>query len=167
MNRTFCWGCAALLGLSVLAAGCGKGKTGERPKTFPVSGTVTMKGQPVPDAQVVFQAQGKTPSATGFTEANGKYTLMTFEANDGALPGQYAVAIFKYDQPAAAASGGSGSAETSMGGMPTDYVPPGMAAPAQAAGPKNLLPAKYADAQSSGLTATVKEGTNELNFTLE
>jgi hypothetical protein len=35
------------------------------------------------------------------------------------------------------------------------------------AAPKNLLPEKYADQKTSGLTATVKEGDNSFDFPLE
>lgn len=167
MNRTLRWACLALLSGGLLMVGCGKAKTAGRPKTVPVFGTVTLNGQPVAEAQVVFQAKGKSPSATGLTDSSGKYRLMTFDV-EGAVPGEYAVAIFKYDQSSLAPPSSSTSSAVSQGGMPDDYVPPGIGAPIKPSGPKNLLPAKYADAKTSGLTATVKEsGENKFDFTLE
>ena len=86
---------------------------------------------------------------------SGKYTLSTFASEDGALPGEYRVAVTKYEKEEAA----SGQFNEST------YTEPDPNAPST--GPKNLLPAKYANAQSSGLTATVKEESNTINLTLE
>ena len=168
MDRTLWWACAAMVAVGLVISGCAKSKTAGRPKTVPVTGTVSLKGQPVAEAQVVFKPKGNSPSATGLTDSSGTYRLMTFDV-EGAVPGEYSVAIFKYDQATLAApSSSSSSAETSQGGMPDDYVPPGIGAPIKTSGPKNLLPAKYADASTSRLTATVKEsGENRIDFNLE
>lgn len=152
-----------LLLAAVLVIGCGKSGDPSRPKTVPVSGTVTLKGQPVAGAQLVFQPDGSNPGATGATDADGKYTLMTFQSGDGAVPGQYKVSITKNES---VASGSGPSIDPKTGGMTSDYVPPTPGAkPAEA---KNLLPPKYAQASTSGLTATVKEsGGNQIDFPLE
>ena len=87
------------------------------------------------------------------TDASGNYALMTFQAGDGAVPGDYNVGITKYER---AATTGSSSEE--------DYVPVERGqSPAPA---KNLLPAKYANPAKSGLTAKVIEGSNTFDFQL-
>lgn len=133
----------------VAAVGCtsGGGDT-NRPKTYPVTGTVTLDGAPVAGASVKFQLADGSRSALGTTDASGKYTLTTFEAGDGAVAGEYRVAVTKYE-----GEGGQAPSQDS-----DDYVDPGSAgAEAAPAGPKNLLPDKYADAMNSGLTFTVAE----------
>ena len=98
-------------GLRLGLAGCGEdpGVT-DRPATVPVSGVVTLGGNPVEGATVTFHAGVPAPgqtaqgnSAVGQTDAEGRFQLKTFEANDGAVPGEYVVTISKYE---AAASGG-------------------------------------------------------------
>jgi hypothetical protein len=71
-------------------AGCG-GRPGGAP-TLPASGTVLYNGQPVADVQVVFTPHAGRP-AMADTDAGGHFTLMTFEPDDGAVPGKHKVAI--------------------------------------------------------------------------
>jgi len=148
---------AAVLFASASLVGCGGGggaSTG--PKTYPVSGTVTQGGKPLDGATIQFVLADGKGGAAGKTDSNGRYTLSTAKPGDGAVAGQYKVAISKFEQPAAAAGGTSEK----------DYVPPkeGETAPA----PKNLLPAKYASPNTSGLTATVKDsGENKIDFTVD
>lgn len=156
---------AALLGV-IAAQGCSPSATGDRPGTVPVTGTVTQAGKPLAGATVNFVASGGSGSAVGVTGADGTYKLTTFESGDGAMPGQYKVTIVKYDAPPAA--------EGSSSSLPPDptttgeYVPPEAGSSEPAAGPKNLLPAKYADPEQSGLTATVTEsGENRHDFQIE
>lgn len=142
--------------VTALALGCSQGASDpNRPKTYPVTGTVTMGGAPVDGANVIFQLSDGSRSSSGVTDASGNYTLSTFASEDGALPGEYRVAVTKYEKEAAA----SGQFDEST------YTEPDPNAPST--GPKNLLPAKYANAQSSGLTATVKEESNTIDLTLE
>ena len=80
---------------ALLAAGCGSGKL-SAPSTSPVSGTVQLKGKPVAGVKVTFHAKFDmggdvkfTPN--GMTNKDGKFSLSTAAANDGAPPGEYAV----------------------------------------------------------------------------
>ncbi len=149
-----------LLTAALLMAGCGgKEETGNE-ATTPVTGTVTYKGAPVADASVALTPDsppGPTPigrGAFGRTNAEGKFTLMTFVADDGAVPGAYKVSVTKIEGQT------SGGAETGA----DDYVDPGQGPPPK---PKHLLPEKYSKTNTSGLTATVVEGTPlELKFDL-
>ena len=153
----------ALLGL--MLNGCSKGPS--RPKTYSVSGTVTFNGQPVDGATVVFvpkalgtggAAAPQGPQvATGETDAQGRYSLGTFAKGDGAIPGEYLVKVFKYPKPATPAGTSSGGEE--------EYRPPEENAPPPPA-PKNMLPEKYANEQTSGLSFTVEPKANTFDISL-
>jgi len=156
----------AMLGLlGLMLNGCSKGPS--RPKTYSVSGTVTLNGQPVDGATVVFvpkalgtwgAAAPQGPQvATGETDAQGRYSLGTFAKGDGAIPGEYLVKVFKYPKPAAPAGTSSGGEE--------EYRPPEENAPPPPA-PKNMLPEKYANEQTSGLSFTVEPKANTFDISL-
>jgi hypothetical protein len=138
------------LGVVLLVVGCGPAVDPNRPKTYPVTGTVTYNGQPVSDAMVTFI--GGERGAIGRTDESGQIQMTTFEAGDGALPGNYKVMISKTvleGVPDEMGEGASPGEEPAMGEQ------------------KDLLPAKYKDANESGLTAEVGEGLpNEFHFEL-
>jgi hypothetical protein len=121
--------------------GCSKGNSGGDPNGRPVTGTVTYKGSPVEGATVTFVSPNN--SAFGMTDAQGKFKLKTANGENVSL-GDYQVTVVKKEAPPAAAPS-----------TPEEYVPPDPNAPPPPA-PKDLLPAKYGDTKSSGLTATVK-----------
>jgi hypothetical protein len=65
----------------------------------PAGGTVTLDGQPVPELVVTFTPQATTggsnpgKSATGRTDAEGKFTLSTYTMGDGAIVGNHQVTV--------------------------------------------------------------------------
>jgi hypothetical protein len=72
----------------------------QRPKPFPVSGTITYNGQPLGNGKIVFlppTAAGR--QATGQV-INGKYSLTSFTLNDGALSGSYKIIVVSPSVPA-------------------------------------------------------------------
>ncbi|HEY1375886.1 MAG TPA: hypothetical protein VGF55_03795 [Gemmataceae bacterium] len=78
----------------IFLAGCAQ------PGMAPVKGRVMFKGRPVPDAAVTFnpvpQTQGALESGkpgTGWTNAEGQFTLSTYKPYDGAFVGQHRVAV--------------------------------------------------------------------------
>src|SRR5690348_3214851 len=82
-----------LLGLgAVLALGCG-------PRFAPVSGKVTLNGQPLAHASISFQPiapEGVTdpgPGSAGTTDEKGDYTLQATTGQKGALVGKHRVRI--------------------------------------------------------------------------
>ncbi|MDZ7617134.1 MAG: carboxypeptidase-like regulatory domain-containing protein [Patescibacteria group bacterium] len=78
------------LGLCLLAAGCG----GSKFKQAAVSGQVTAKGQPVPEASVTFQPQGGGPGSYGQTDAQGRFSLRSvLDDSTGAVVGTHTVTI--------------------------------------------------------------------------
>jgi len=123
------------------------GETGvlvyNRRPTQPVRGRVFLDGCPVDGAYVVFQSAPKEgqPSARAdaLTEADGSFVLSSYTAHDGAPVGEYQVTIVQR-RP-----------------LFGEYGKPG----------PNLLPAKYAKGETSGLRAEVKAGENEFVFELK
>jgi hypothetical protein len=129
---------AAMAG--VLVSGCGSGGMGR------VSGTVTHQGQPLQAGTVTFIAtDGERPNASGDIQPDGSYSLQTTEPGDGAVVGEYQVAISGVD---------SAVYNTPMPGMPAEV-------------PKSVIPEKYSDPSTSGLTATVESGSNTKDFDLQ
>ncbi len=153
-------GSVVMAALVVIILGCGGG-SGENPAAVPVSGTVTLGGQPVEGAQVVFSPTGgEGNAAAGTTDATGKYSLTTGAAGDGAVPGSYRVAITKVE-------GATQPGTTGMSEEESRAAHYNQAAGGDAEGPKDLLPAKYKSADTSGLKAEVQAGQeNRFDFAL-
>jgi hypothetical protein len=138
----FVAGWVALVGCNARPAG--------RAATAPVMGVVRFDGEPVAGATVSFQAVGGGRSATGITDAQGRYQLATCARDDGAVPGSYRVIVLKYATP-----------ESTPGGTGAYVQPQGPEPP-----PKHLLPGRYAAVKTSGLAATVSNGHNTIDFDL-
>lgn len=68
--------------------GCGDG----RPTRVPVSGQVTIDGQPLQFGSVLFKIEGGR-SAGASLDKDGRYQLTTYEPGDGVMVGDYKVAI--------------------------------------------------------------------------
>jgi hypothetical protein len=79
--------------LFVALAGCGS----DGPQMAPVRGRVTLDGQPLPEASVVFQAPGTAPSG-GYTDKSGNYELIYKRGVKGALIGMHRVTILENTQ---------------------------------------------------------------------
>jgi hypothetical protein len=156
-----------LLFAMALVVGCSSESA--NPKTFPATGKVTLNGSPLEGATVNFYPMEGKGSSIGTTDAEGNYSLTTFRSNDGALPGQYKVTITKYTSPPKAASapetGSLASGELDV----ATYAPPSdnPVATATNTGPENLVPAKYANADSSGLRGMVDASNGVNNFDLK
>lgn len=87
MCRLFC-----LAFTVALAVGCGSGIA-----TAPVSGTITIDGEPLADASVTFtpKATGmEAPASNGRTDASGQYSLSVTATGDaGAVMGKHIVTV--------------------------------------------------------------------------
>lgn len=110
----------------------------------PVSGQVLVNGKPAELAFVVFHPlQGSEEVAKlrprGKTDADGRYTLMTYWDGDGAPAGDYKVTI------------------TWQGPPPAEPYHPD-----ELSSRPDLLRGRYEDPDRSTLTATVTSGDNEI-----
>ena len=114
-----------------------------RPSLTKVSGAVTLDGQPLEGAMVSFQFAGdekdkyKRPSM-GTTDAQGKFTVGTYDKEDGLPVGKYKVAIQKRELLTKLPEGAS---EDSLDSYDLSY--------------KWVTPRKYSDVATSGLEAEV------------
>lgn len=138
-----------VLALTVLgAAGCGNASDGPPEQaTVPVSGVLTYRGKPVPNATVTFLAVDGTVSSFGTTDAAGVFTLSTYGNQDGAPPGKYKV--------------------TAAAGGPKE-IEPGVLEPEPPGGFKSPIPTQYADPATTTVVVEVKEGEkNQFTIDLE
>ncbi|HIF01436.1 MAG TPA: carboxypeptidase regulatory-like domain-containing protein [Fuerstia sp.] len=76
-------------------AGCGS----DGPELCTVVGIVTMDGQPVPNAFVVFTPQGPGRPSEMKTDAEGRFELQYTEDRAGALVGKHDVTVSTEDIP--------------------------------------------------------------------
>lgn len=137
-----------IIGAVCFLSGCSSKRPSDRPQTYPVTGIVTYQDKPVDGATVTFI--GEKYSATGKTDANGRYRLTTFQPGDGAVPGEYQVIITKFIAPTL-----QDNQESEPSG---DEV--------QQPVFKSELPEKYANPQTSHLRAKIVSGPTELDFPL-
>src|SRR5688572_4283588 len=85
---------ALITGITLTTAGCGKNPH----RLAPVSGKVTMDGNPLANATVAFLPDTKpgampSPTSRGETDQNGRYTLTSSEDKPGAVVGMSKVRI--------------------------------------------------------------------------
>jgi len=133
-HLTGCLCFAAVAGFFALT-GCNPEKL---PRLGRVTGTVTLDGQPVADATVLFEgANAGEPPSMGKTDAAGKYDLYYSRGHKGATIGDHKVIIRTYQAG-------------------DDDNPKGV---------REAVPAKY-NAKSE-LTGAVKRGQNKLDFELK
>lgn len=151
--------------VSLVLLGCGEGSSGVA--TVSVTGVVTLNGQPLPGAAVSFSPKGgKGRAAVGATDIDGKFTLTTVTAGDGAVPGEYGVSVTKN---AAAAAQPTSDPRSTGGAMSAEDTAKMMASlqKGKTVEQQSDLPAKYASPDSSGLQAEVTSGgSNNFKFEL-
>jgi hypothetical protein len=125
-----------------MATGCGDRRASNaRPKVVSAGGVVRLEGRPLEGALVTFT--NATLSASGRTDAEGRFTLTTYESGDGAAPGKHTVTVSKVQLP-----------ERDPAAVPmrrTAGMPPSPQA-------RSLIPSRYADPATSGLSADVGDG---------
>ncbi|MBX6314854.1 MAG: hypothetical protein IRY99_18335 [Isosphaeraceae bacterium] len=137
-----CRGLAFAVLVALAVAGCGGSSSDSLPRE-PVSGKVTLDGQPLAEGTIQFlpasEGQGMATASGGMIK-DGSYSV---PRDTGPVPGTYKVMIF---------SSGGGKAEAEPGKGVTL--------------PKELIPPQY-NAQTT-LTAEVKKGgDNTFNFDLK
>ncbi len=133
----------SLLLTTVAIIGCGGGGD-DLPDVVPVSGTVTLNGEPLQGASVTFMGTGRP--CYGATDENGKYTIKDLNGREGCPTGKYKVVISKYAKP---------------DGSPLEEGPEGGAEGVE------HLPPQYSSDEKTTLTADVPEGGKTIDFKLE
>ncbi|GIW94367.1 MAG: hypothetical protein KatS3mg110_2408 [Pirellulaceae bacterium] len=88
-----CLWCVTVVAL--VAGGCSRSSGPPRQPTYPLTGVVTVDGQPAKEVRVAVHPAGATDPesavATAFTDENGKFSLSTYESGDGVPEGEYVV----------------------------------------------------------------------------
>ena len=122
---------ALVMALGAAFVGCQRGAV--RPETAPVAGRVVTKvGKPCDGALVVFhpKAPGRSADAkpVGRTADDGSFSLTTYDANDGAVPGVYGVTVVwpskAKEAKMALSSEGAGGGGDQLGGRYGDPAAP-------------------------------------------
>lgn len=146
------FGSSLLVFALVTIAGCDSG-----PQTERVTGVVTFDGENVQKGTVTFYPVSGGKPAVGKIQPNGVYELSTFEPGDGALRGEHAVAIEARQVNSTAFEPKSLEEEIAQANAPAQPVRTFVVW---------LVPEEFSSAESSGLTATVNGGLNEIDFRL-
>ena len=155
--------------IGLLTTGCSRGL--KRPLVHPVKGRVMLEGEPLEGVGVSFSpvVKGQGVTAFGKTLADGSYTLTSTRGGSlgaGAVVGDYAVTLQKFVDVApdavppefSAMSGDSSrSVQQWFSKQETTRVEDEKTVRYVILG---LLPEAYGSAETSGLRATVKPGTN-------
>ena len=151
--------CASLTLLMVCFAGCG---TQNATQPVPVSGTITMDGQPLADADVYFVSGDLTAFAR--TTGDGNYTLA-----QGALPGMNRVFVTKDTEgdpsrfvPGYGGEGlDDGQLHAAIAAMGADTTM------AVSTLPRSLIPPEFSSSEETRLSFLVPEsGTRTASFQL-
>jgi len=138
----------AMFLVAAIAAGCKPAG----PDVHPVTGTLTVGGQPAQNVQVAFYpAAGSAQMATGRVDASGRFALVTGNKGvKGAMAGKYKVVLSQLeDDSMEAAAARYASAKGK---------PPGRAKPS--------FPKEYLAPDSSPKEVEVKPGPNTIDLAL-
>jgi hypothetical protein len=143
--------------LAVAAVGCSSRRG---PAVEFVEGRITLDGEPIADAIVGFSpAGGSGLAAHGRTDAQGAYRLTTAQGGAplrGAPVGEYVVTVQKYRNPVADLGPEPDPADPAHAKWQAEFERLSTVPLASLA----IVPIGYADAATSGLTASVKPGRN-------
>jgi len=124
-----------VLAIALLATGCNGGKVSRGPEGA-VTGRVITKGSLPSGTKIVFEHREKGIAAEALLAPDGSFSL------PNVLAGKNAVMVVAVPPP-----------------LPEDAN-----APAPKSDPEGSIPVKYASAETSGLSADVKEGPNSFEF---
>jgi len=130
-------------GASIIIAVCLAGCGSKEPPLFEGSGSVSYRGETVPQANVVFISEDGGSMSIGITDDQGKFTLTT-RGRPGALAGSYKVGV----------------AAVRLKGP----VFPGMTEEQILANEEVVIPRRFGNAKLSGLTASIGEDPTQNVF---
>jgi hypothetical protein len=139
------WASLALLGLGLM--GCGD----EQMTMGTVSGVVTVGGKPLQSGIIHFVPEAG-PAASGALDEEGRYELTTADSGDGAVVGKHRVFLTPMQDDAHLV-------EYTDADYQAGKIPPEPES-------HDFLPPQYLAPTTSGLTAEVVAGSNDLDFPL-
>src|SRR5262245_13443642 len=120
-------------------AGCS-----DRPTLGKVKGTVTLDDKPLPRATLTFETTGARPATA--TVVNGEIVeATTFDKGDGVPVGTHRVVVDATEDASSTGTANPGEARKPAANNMVG---------------KSLIPARYNDPSTSGLTAEIKRGDN-------
>lgn len=153
-----------VLCLAAVITGCGGGSSGPKLPTFsedaiPVSGTITMDGEPLAEAAVTFLFDGTPPkgflSGSGKTDSSGKYSLLS-GSKPGIPAGRYRVTVSKL-----ATKDGSPFREDPSQGIDLEQA-------RMSGAVKEGIPKQYNDPEKTTLSSQITAGQKDpVNFSLK
>jgi hypothetical protein len=123
--------------------GCGN-------KLTPVAGVVRLDGKPLAAAGVALHPVHGGPVASAATDADGRYRLET-GSKSGVMPGEYRVSVVKQETSGFQADKNGLSLGVAPGGIKEKWI----------------VPPKYTDPNTSGLSVSVKPGMTPVDFELK
>lgn len=132
----------------IILAGCGS-RPDALPGTVAVAGVVTFDGRPLEKGTVRFAPESGGQPATGAIIA-GRFQMHTTRSSPGVLRGRYRVSVVSEKENAA---------PDLPAGVPPD--------PNNLPKPESLIPLRYSDATTSGLTVEIVGPVPDLAFSLE
>jgi hypothetical protein len=139
--------------LVLVNTGCGS----KYPPTAPVSGKITLNGEPVTQGRISFHPTNGERPALANIQPDGSYSLTTFERGDGALLGHHKVSI-------------KSTRIENAPPPPKDFREEAAQAAemAKTGGPQLvfIVDKKYYDERTTDLEVEVKSGDNKIDFTL-
>lgn len=140
-----------LLAASLLIGGLGLAGCQRGPRYVPVSGVVTIGGQPLAGAAVSFQPLVPGEPSIGVTDDQGRFSLKTAHDQEGAVVGEHQIAVYCAEGAPLA---------------PGESKPPGDIAPA---GFKMVwkAPQRYMKFETSQLETDVQPGMAPVELKLE
>lgn len=165
------------VGLFVMSlSGCGE----KGPRIAPVSGVVLYDGKPVEGATVEFVVPGAPFRSVGSTDDDGAFEITSLKPGDGATVGTNKVTVTKRTKSTAGTPAAepvivdlesiSDPEERRMAASKNSVIQKTAAHESGAATqqrPRDLLPAKYAKVETSGLEFEVEAGqANEFQIVL-
>lgn len=130
------------LPVAMLAAGC----SGTTSAGAEATGTITLDGNPLPNAFISFIPKGSGSSSFANSDAHGNFAVQSSGSVTGLAPGEYVVVVEQGDAPDAE------NAEAPQGEDDEKNVAGG-----EVSG-NSAIPKKYRSESTSDLNVTVSEG---------
>lgn len=151
-----------LLITTLSLVGCGGDDGAPRETTHVVTGKVTLYGTPLAGAVIGFSPLDGQRSAVGISDAEGNYTLRTYEPGDGAVAGKFKIVVTKAEVQADSGGETEGA----------DHEAVAMAASEHNAdsgtSQRSMVPPQYTNKQDTPFVFEVTAaGPNEYDLVLE